>query len=136
MILAQFLDRVRRGCVHREQARPETDGPRILTLVRRDPKPKVSLVLDATANVAMFAIVAHADEREADVREVERSGQNLPEGSYGRSGQAIAARLRTVQQAYRTAIDRDTVYTPPEPTRTGHSPKLQTGRDIDLEPEP
>ena len=54
----------------------------------------VSLVLDATtANIAMFAIAAHADEREAHVREVERSGQNLPEGSYGRRNrQAIAAR--------------------------------------------
>ena len=45
----------------------------------------VSIVLDATtANIAMYAIAAHADEREAHVREVERSGQNLPEGSYGR----------------------------------------------------
>jgi hypothetical protein len=39
----------------------------------------------------MFAIAAHADEREAHVREVERFGQNLPEGSYGRRNrQAIA----------------------------------------------
>jgi hypothetical protein len=43
----------------------------------------VSLVLDATtANMAMSAIAAHADEREAHVHEVERFGQNLPEGSY------------------------------------------------------
>jgi hypothetical protein len=41
----------------------------------------------------MFAIGAHADEREAHVRDVERSGQNLPEGSYGRRNrEAIAAR--------------------------------------------
>ena len=37
----------------------------------------VSLVRDSTANIALFAIAAHADEREAHVREVERSGQNL-----------------------------------------------------------
>jgi hypothetical protein len=30
----------------------------------------------------MFAIAAHADEREAHVREVERSGHSLPEDSY------------------------------------------------------
>ena len=71
-------------------------------------------------------------------------GQHLPEGSYGRRNrQAIAARetrvtarLRAVEQAYRTATDRDTAYTPPEPTRTLRSPELQPGRHIDLEAEP
>ena len=92
----------------------------------------------------MFAIAAHADEREAHVREVERSGHNLPEGSYGRRNREaiaaretrVAARLRAVEQAYRTAIDRDTAYRPPEPTRTLRSPELQAGRQIDLEAEP
>ena len=73
----------------------------------------------------MFAIAAHADEREAHVREVERSGQHLPEGSYGRRNRQaiaaretrVAARLRAVEHAYRTAIDRDTAYRPPEPTQ-------------------
>jgi hypothetical protein len=144
--LTQFHDRVRHGRVHPQQAWPDIDGPRTLALARRDPETQtVSLVLDATtANIAMFAIAAHADEREAHVREVERSGQNLPEGSYGRRNRQaiaaretrVAARLRAVERAYRTAIDRDATSTPSEPSRTLRSPELQSGRQIDLEAEP
>jgi len=144
--LAQFHDRVRQGNVHPQQAWPDTDGPRILALARRDPDTQtVSLVLDATtANIALFAIAAHADEREAHLREVERSGQNLPEGSYGRRNrQAIAARetrittrLRAVEHAYRTATEHDTTHPPPAPARTPRSPELRSGRQIDMEAEP
>jgi hypothetical protein len=146
VMLARFHDRVRHGRVHPEQAWPDIDGPRTFALARRDPQTQtVTLVLDnATANIAMFAIAAHADEREAHVREVERSGQNLPEDSYGRRNrQAIAARetrvatrLRAVEQAYRTATEHDTESRPPEPTGTLRPPELQVGRDIDLEAEP
>jgi hypothetical protein len=112
-------------------------------LARRDPETQtVSLVLDATtADIAMFAIAAHADEREAHLREVERSGHNLPEGSYGqRNRQAIAARetrvaarLRAVEQAYRIANERDVAFRSPEPTRTCRTPEHATDREIELE---
>ena len=63
----------------------------------------------------MFALAAHADEREAHVREVERAGATLPEGSYGRANrQAIAARetrvatrLRAIEHAYTAAAGHD-----------------------------
>ena len=129
--------------VHPAQSWPDLDGPLIVALARRDPDTQmVSLVLDeTTANIAMSAIGAHADEREAHVREVERSGQNLPEDSYGRRNrQAIAAletrvasRLSTVEQAYRTAAEHDTAPRPPEPTRTLRPPERQADREIELE---
>jgi hypothetical protein len=143
VILARFHDRVRQGTVHPEQSWPDIDGPRILALARQDPDSQmVSLVLDATtANIAMFAIAAHADEREAHVREVERSGQNLPEGSYGRRNRQaiaarearVAARLRAVEHAYRTAVERDTLYAQQEPTRTLRSPERRANKAIELE---
>jgi len=83
-------------------------------LARHDPDTgTVTLVLDTTtASIAMFALAAHADEREAHIREVEQYGADLPEGSYGRRNrQAIAARetrvatrLRAVQHAYQTVV--------------------------------
>ena len=129
-----------------EASWPETDGPRITALARHDPGTgTVTLVLDAaTASIAMFAVAAHAGEREAHAREVERSGADWPDGSYGRRNrQAIAARetrvavrLRAVEQACRTATDRDTAYTPPDPARTLRSPELYADPEIDMEAEP
>jgi hypothetical protein len=124
VMLAGLHDRVKQGLAGPEQAWPETDGPRIIAEARRDPGIQtVGLILDATtADIVMFAIAAHAEEREAHVREVERFGERLPEDSYGRRNrQAIAARetrvavrLRAVEQAYRTATERNIAITPPE----------------------
>jgi hypothetical protein len=67
-----------------------------------------------------------------------------PEGSYGRRNRQaiaaretrVAARLRAVEQAYRTAIDRDATSTPPEPRRALRSAERQAGRQTGLEAEP
>jgi hypothetical protein len=100
----------------------------------------VSLILDeATASIAMYAIAVHAGEREAHVREVERFGQGLPDGSYGKQNrQAIAARetraaqrLRAVQQAYQAAAEHATAI--PHPA-AATSPALNMA-DHEIEPE-
>ncbi len=121
-LLAGAHARARHNSRAPEQTWPETNGPRITALARHDPETQtVTLVLDTTtASIAMFALAAHADEREAHVREVERLGTDWPEGSYGRRNrQAIAAReirvatrLRAVQHAYQ--IERDTALRPSE----------------------
>lgn len=143
VMLTQFHERARRGRVDPEQVWPQSDGPRILALARKDPESQtVILVLDATtANSAVFAIAAQAGEREAHVREVERSGERLPEGSYGRRNrQAIAARetrvasrLRAVEQAYRTAVERDVAPSPPDGPRALRTPEHVPDREMELE---
>ncbi len=141
LMLAELRDRVRQGLGPREPAWPDTEGPRTIALARRDPGSQtVSLILDAAAaDIAMFAIAAHADEREAHVREVERFGENLPDGSYGkRNRQAIAARetriatrLRAIEHAYRKAADPDALFRPIHPARP---PLPQHTADRELEP--
>jgi hypothetical protein len=144
VMLARLRNQVRQGLrPPSQQARPQADGPQVIAIARRDPHSQtVSLILDAaTANAALFAIATHADEREAHVREVERFGHSLPEGSWGRANrQAIAARearlaarLRAVEHAYRTAIDHDAALTASQRARTlsfaDHVP------DWEMEPE-
>jgi hypothetical protein len=143
IMLADLRQRVRQGRTAPEKTWPETEGPRILALARQDPQTHtVSLILDAdTASIALFAIAAHADEREAHLREVERYGATLPEGSYGRHNrEAIAARetrittrLRAVEQAYRTEIDRDIMSMPPQSTTEWRSPKQSPDWELELE---
>jgi hypothetical protein len=123
-----------------ERARPDADRPRIVALARRDPETRTVLLImdEATANSAMFAIAAHADDREAHVREVERFGQSLPDGSYGRRNrEVIAARetrvanqLRAVERAYRTANEREVTPSPPDVPRTSLSPEHVPDREM------
>jgi hypothetical protein len=144
-MLADLRERTRGGRGIPEPDRPDMVDEQPMALARRDPDSRtVTLVLDAaTANIAMFAIAAHADEREAHVREVERFGRSLPEGSYGRRNRqaiaaheiGVAARLRAVEQAYRTAIHHDT-YRAPELTQIPRSPENPSPRQIELEAEP
>jgi hypothetical protein len=80
-LLADLHDRARHGRALPERAWPEIEGSRPVALASRNPASQtVTLVLDATtASIALFAIAAHADEREAHIREVEQFGQTLPE---------------------------------------------------------
>jgi hypothetical protein len=140
-MLTGLRDRVRDGRGMPEPAWPDTDGPQVIALVRRDPDSRViSLLLDATtANIAMHAIAAHAGDREAHVREVEQYGHRLHEDSYGRRNRQaiaaretrVAARLRAVERAYRTAIDPDA--TPEADFQTPHSADMTPGHDLELE---
>src|SRR5207253_1762399 len=80
-MLAARYQRASHSRAQPEQARPETGEPQILAIAHPDPETQtITFILDAaTANTVMFAIAAHADEREAHVREVELLGQRFPE---------------------------------------------------------
>ena len=146
LMLADLYERIRGGQIPAPQAWPETDGPPVIAMARHDPQTQtVSFILDATtANIALFAIAGHAGEREAHLHEVQQHAQNLPEGSYSRRNRQaiadretrIAARLRAVEHAYRTATEHDTAHSPLETTRTPRPTELQAGREIDMEAEP
>ena len=142
-MLAARYQRAKHIRAQPEQAQPETSDPQIIALAHPDPETQtVTLILDsATANTVMFAIAAHADEREAHIREVEQLGQRFPEGSFGRRNRQaiaaretrVAARLRAVERAYRTANERDTAFKPPKPAKARHSPEHLVDREIELE---
>ena len=142
-MLAVRYQRARQMRAQPGQARPETSEPQTTALAHPDPETQtVTLILDsATASIAIFAIAAHADEREAHAREVERSGQDLPAGSYGRRNrQAIAARetrvanrLRAIEHAYRTANERNAVSSPTEASRVFRPHGHVSDREIELE---
>src|SRR5438034_7326899 len=142
-LLASAHARARHSRPVPQQAWPETEGPRITALARHDPETgTVTLVLDTTtASIAMFALAAHAGEREAHAREVERSSADWPEDSYGRRNRQaiaaretrVAARLRAVQHAHQAVAGHDTALTPPEPDWTLRPPGHAADKEIELE---
>jgi hypothetical protein len=142
-LLTGVHDRARQGRAHPERAGLDIDEPGPVALASRNPETQtVTLVLDtATANAVMFAIAAHADEREAHIREVQRYGQTLPEDSYGRRNRQaiaaretrIAARLRAVEHAYRMAIERDAAFSPPELTTARRFRENAADKEIEQE---
>lgn len=142
VVLAQLRERVRQRQGVQEPTWPDTEGPQVIALAHRDPWGRtVSLIMDAaTANITMFAVSAYAGDREAHVREVEQSGEQLPEGSYGRRNRQaiaarearVAARLRAIEHAYRTATEHD-AEVGPAPTQTIRP--ADHVADYEMEPE-
>lgn len=142
VMLAGLRDRVMRGRGLPEPSWPDTSGPQVVAVARRDPKGRtVSLILDpTTADITMFAVSAYAGDREAHVREVEQYGEKLPENSYGRRNRQaiaarearVAARLRAVERAYRTAIEHDAAVTS-EPAQTIHPADHVADHEMELE---
>jgi hypothetical protein len=141
-MLVGLRDRARYGQPLLSKTWPDIQGPEIAALADRDPdSQRVALILDATA--AIFAITAQVDEREAHIREVVQLGQSFPAGSYGRGNRQaivaretrVATRLRAVEHAYRTAIEREALQTPPEPARTPASGNHAADRQVDFEAE-
>ena len=140
LMLADLRNHNRHGT---RQAAPDTGDPLITILARHDPQSQITtLILDSvTADAAVYAIAAHADEREAHLRQVQAAGQNLPEGSCGRTNREliadretrIAARLRAVQHEYHAAIERDAVPAQSEPAGAFRAPVLLSNREIELE---
>ena len=73
LMLADAHDRNRHRTSRRsQQATPDNDGSLPTVLASHDPQNRtVTFVLDtATANIAIYAIAAHAQEREAHLREI------------------------------------------------------------------
>jgi hypothetical protein len=114
------------------QSRGAPDEPGPIALASRNPETQtVTLVLDTTASIALYAIAAHAGEREAHIREVQRYAATLPDDSYGKENRQhitaretrIATRLRAIEHAYRTAIERSGQPAPETTAAHPHSTK-------------
>ena len=144
LMLASTRDQTWHDIGHRSrQSEPDTGGPGITALARYDPGSQtVTFVLDAaTANIAIYAITAYAQERETHLREVQLHAQHLPEGSYGRRNRQaitdreirITTRLRAVEQVYQGAIERDVIPELPEPDGAHRFPGHAPDKEIDLE---
>jgi len=142
VMLQGLRDRASQRAIVPAQPAASIHGPHIVALAGQDRDSRtVSLILDeSTANLAIFAIAAHAEEREAHVREVQRYGRHCPKaptaGTTARPSlpeKRVAARLRAVEQAYRTALERGAAPAPPGLTATSRSPERPAGKEIELE---
>ena len=142
-MLAELHHRTRHNIKPPEPAWPDTPAPAITALTSRNPETgTIAFVLDAdTASIAIHAIAAHAADREAHIREVQRYAATLPDASYGKQNRQyitaretrIATRLRAIEHAYRTATERDTQLVPPETTTMHPSAQRTPDREIELE---
>jgi hypothetical protein len=85
-MLTELHQRTRHNIKPPEPAWPDIPCPAITALADRNPGTgTIALVLDAdTASIAIHAITAHAGEREAHIREVQRYAATLPDGTYGK----------------------------------------------------
>jgi hypothetical protein len=85
VMLAGLHDRAGHGySVPRASLAGDRRPPHCCRADRNPESQTISVILDPTASIAIFAVAANADEREAHIRKVDRFGQSLPEGSYGR----------------------------------------------------
>jgi hypothetical protein len=140
-MLIDARERARNGSRDNQPA-PEPPRPTVTARASRDPvNPTVTLSMDAaTASIAIFAIATNAGDRENYAREVERFGQGLPDGSYGKANrQAIAARetqaasrLRAIERAYQIALGRAATAIPGYGI-TPSQPSQEADRDMELE---
>ena len=141
LMLTELHHRNRHNIKPPEPAWPDAPAPAITALADRHPGTgNIAFVLDAdTASIALYAIAAHADEREAHIREVQRYAATLPDDSYGKENRQhittretrIATRLRAIEHAYRTATERHTEPISSE-TITHHPSRRTSDREIEL----
>jgi len=142
LMLAELHHRNRHNLKTPEPAWPDNPAPAITALASRNPETgTIAFVLDAdTASIAIHAIAAHAADREAHIREVQRYAATLPDNTYGKQNRQhittretrIATRLRAIEHAYRTATERPAQPAPPE-TATNSPSQCAYGREIELE---
>ncbi len=141
LMLTELHHRNRHNLKTPEPAWPDTPAPAITALASRNPETgTIAFVLDAdTASIAIHAIAAHAADREAHIREVQRYAATLPDHTYGKQNRQhittretrIATRLRAIENAYRTATERHNQPISPE-TTTHHPPRRTSDREIEL----
>ena len=109
LMLADLRDRNRHGTsAAPDRPRPIPADPLITVLARHDPDSQITtLVLDSvTADVAIYAIAAHAEEREAHLRQVQLTARTCPKAP-------------TAEPTARLIADRETrISRPPARRRT------------------